>query len=52
MESLYKPGKSRIQEWTRGHAGRGCADKANELILPEGRQAIDESEVEEQETSE
>ena len=36
MESLYKPGKSRIQEWTEGTPAE-AADKANELILPEGR---------------
>jgi hypothetical protein len=37
MESLYKPGKSRIREWTEGTASDEAADKANELILPEGR---------------
>ena len=42
MESLYQPGKSRIQEWTRGDAGGSGADKANELILPEGGRGRDD----------
>jgi flavin-dependent dehydrogenase len=37
MESLYKPGKERIQEWTEGTPAEVAQHKANELILPEGR---------------
>ena len=37
MESLYRPGKSRIQEWTEGTPADVAQDKTNELILPEGR---------------
>jgi flavin-dependent dehydrogenase len=37
MESLYTPGKSRIREWMEGTSSDEAADKANELILPEGR---------------
>jgi hypothetical protein len=37
MESLYGPGKSRIQDWTEGTPAEIAQDKANELILPDGR---------------
>jgi flavin-dependent dehydrogenase len=37
MESLYKPGKSRIQDWKEGTPAEVAADKHNELILPDGR---------------
>jgi len=37
MESLYRPGKSRIREWTEGTPAELAAEKANELLLPEGR---------------
>ena len=35
MESLYRPGKTRIQEWTEGSTSDAAAEKANELILPD-----------------
>jgi len=37
METLYRPEKSRIQDWTEGSTSDEAANKANELILPEGR---------------
>src|SRR6187397_103969 len=35
MESLYRSGKSRIQQWSEGMPAEAAADKANELILPD-----------------
>ena len=37
MESMYGPGKSRIQDWTEGVSSDEAADKANELLIPEGK---------------
>jgi flavin-dependent dehydrogenase len=37
MESLYKPGKERIQDWSEGTPAEVASHKANELILPDGR---------------
>jgi flavin-dependent dehydrogenase len=37
MESLYPPGKSPIPSWDAGTPADKADDKANELILPEGR---------------
>ncbi len=37
LESLYKPGKDRIQEWSEGTPAEVAGHKSNELILPEGR---------------
>jgi len=35
METLYRPEKSRIQDWTEGSTSDEAANKANELILPD-----------------
>ena len=37
MESLYEAGKPPIPPWDAGTAAENAEDKANELILPEGR---------------
>jgi flavin-dependent dehydrogenase len=37
MESLYRPGKSPILPWHEGTPAEALQEKANELILPEGR---------------
>jgi len=37
LESLYKPGKDRIQDWSEGTPAEVAQHKTNELILPEGR---------------
>ena len=37
MESMYGPEKSRIQDWTEGSSSDEAVDKANELLIPEGR---------------
>jgi flavin-dependent dehydrogenase len=37
MESLYEPGRSRIPSWIEGTPADKATEKANELILPEGR---------------
>ena len=38
MESLYEPGKSPIPSWDAGTPAERAVDKANELIIPAGRQ--------------
>jgi flavin-dependent dehydrogenase len=37
MESLYPPGKAPIPPWNAGTAQDAAPEKANELMLPEGR---------------
>jgi flavin-dependent dehydrogenase len=37
MESLYAPGKMRLMTWREGTTQEQSAQKANELVLPEGR---------------
>jgi flavin-dependent dehydrogenase len=37
LESLYEPGKARIPSWDAGTPAHLSDDKANELVLPEGR---------------
>jgi hypothetical protein len=37
MESLYPPDKPPIPPWNAGTPADEAADKANELVLPEGR---------------
>jgi hypothetical protein len=37
MESLYDPGKKRLETWREGLAPEVAHHKANELVLPEGR---------------
>ena len=37
MESLYEPGKAKIPTWKEGLVAEQAEDKANELVLPEGR---------------
>jgi flavin-dependent dehydrogenase len=37
MESLYRPNRPRLQTWKEGVAAEQVQEKANELILPEGR---------------
>ena len=37
MESLYPPGKAPIPAWNAGTAIDDAPEKANELVLPEGR---------------
>ena len=37
MESLYPPGKCPIAPWFAGTPATETEDKANELVLPEGR---------------
>ena len=37
LESLYAPGKRPPPGWDAGTPGRPVPDKANELVLPEGR---------------
>jgi flavin-dependent dehydrogenase len=37
MESLYPPDKPPIPPWNAGTAADDAADKANELVLPDGR---------------
>ena len=37
MESLYEPGKARIPTWQEGLLTDQAEQKANELVLPEGR---------------
>ncbi len=37
LESLYKPGMDRIQDWSEGTPADVAQHKTNELILPEGR---------------
>jgi hypothetical protein len=37
LESLYEPGKGRIPSWDAGTPAEAAGDKANELVLPEGR---------------
>ena len=37
MESLYPPGKAPIPSWFAGTPADDAQDKANELVLPEGR---------------
>jgi hypothetical protein len=37
MESLYQPGKKAIPTWRAGTTIEANPDKANELVLPEGR---------------
>jgi len=37
LESLYKQGKDRIQDWSEGTPAEVAQHKTNELILPEGR---------------
>ena len=37
MESLYPPGKAPIPRWDAGTAQEAAPDKANELVLPDGR---------------
>jgi flavin-dependent dehydrogenase len=37
LESLYPPGKQPIATWDQGTPAAQATDKANELILPEGR---------------
>jgi hypothetical protein len=37
MESLYQPGKKAIPTWRTGTTIEANPDKANELVLPEGR---------------
>ena len=37
MESLYAPGKSEIPTWKQGLSADQIPEKANQLVLPEGR---------------
>jgi flavin-dependent dehydrogenase len=37
MESLYPPAKAPIPAWNAGVPGGGAPEKANELVLPDGR---------------
>jgi hypothetical protein len=37
MESLYPPGKPPIPPWNAGTPAPLAGNKANELVLPEGR---------------
>ena len=37
MESLYEPDKAKIPTWKEGLVADQAEDKANELVLPEGR---------------
>jgi flavin-dependent dehydrogenase len=37
LESLYEPGKTTIPTWKQGTQAQDAPDKANELMLPEGR---------------
>ncbi len=37
MESLYPPDKRALQTWSEGTAADEASDKANELVLPDGR---------------
>ena len=37
MESLYQPGKMRLMTWREGTTQEQSDQKANELVLPEGR---------------
>ena len=37
MESLYEPGKTPIPSWFAGTPADQTGDKANELVIPEGR---------------
>ena len=37
MESLYPPGKAPIPPWNAGTAQDAAPEKANELVLPDGR---------------
>jgi flavin-dependent dehydrogenase len=37
LESLYEPGKTSIPTWKQGTQAQDAPDKANELVLPEGR---------------
>ncbi len=37
LESLYEPGKPQIPRWDAGTPAEVATDKANELVLPEGR---------------
>ncbi|MGH9374459.1 MAG: NAD(P)/FAD-dependent oxidoreductase, partial [Vicinamibacterales bacterium] len=37
MESLYQPGKQTIPTWKTGLPAEAIPDKANQLIVPEGR---------------
>jgi len=37
MEALYPPGKRAIPPWNAGTPQAGAPEKANELVLPEGR---------------
>ena len=37
MESLYKPGKTRLREWSEGTEAEFAPGKGNELVLPDGR---------------
>jgi flavin-dependent dehydrogenase len=37
LESLYEPGKTTIPTWKQGTQAQDAPDKANELVLPEGR---------------
>jgi hypothetical protein len=37
MESLYAPGKMRLMTWREGTTEEQSNQKANELVLPEGR---------------
>jgi hypothetical protein len=37
MESLYPPGKAPIPPWNAGLPPEAAPEKANELIVPEGR---------------
>jgi len=36
LESLYKDGKTPIPRWDAGTPATQAADKANELVLPDG----------------
>ena len=37
LESLYPPNKAPIPRWDAGTPADSATDKANELVLPEGR---------------
>ena len=37
MESLYAPGRTTIPTWKQGKPQDEVPEKANELVLPEGR---------------
>jgi hypothetical protein len=37
MESLYPPGKAPIPPWNAGTPAEQAENKANELVLPDGR---------------